>query len=107
MERRPVVVQVVLFARPLLVLGLAQLGKPAGAVGAAGRRLAEGLERRRHAAEELGRGLARVGVRRRRRADHDDLGLLAERAAEAEPEVHRHADYERDVGALEGLPARA
>ena len=39
--------------------------------------------------------------------DRDDLRLLAERLAEAEPEVHRHADDERDVGALERGAARA
>ena len=39
--------------------------------------------------------------------DRDDLRLLAERAAEAEPEVHRHADHERDVGALQRRAARA
>ena len=31
----------------------------------------------------------------------DDLRLLAEAAAEAEPEVHRHADHQRHVGALQ------
>ena len=51
----------------------------------------------------------RAGGRARgsaRSIDHD-LGLLAERAAEAEPEVHRHADDERDVGALQPVAARA
>ena len=39
--------------------------------------------------------------------EHDQLGLLAEGAAEAEPEVHRHADHERDVGALQRHPSCA
>ena len=39
--------------------------------------------------------------------DRDQLRLGAERAAEAEPEVHRHADHERDVGVRERRPARA
>ena len=43
---------------------------------------------------------------RRARVDRDDLGVLAERVAEAEPEVHRHADHQRDVGALQPLSAR-
>ena len=37
-----------------------------------------------------------------RDVEPDDLRLLAEAAAEAEPEVHRHADHERHVGALQG-----
>ena len=36
-----------------------------------------------------------------------ELGLLAEAAAEAEPEVDRHADDERDVGALQAGAAGA
>jgi hypothetical protein len=44
---------------------------------------------------------------RRRRAQHHDLGVLAERAAEAEPEVHRHADDQRQVRALQAGAACA
>ena len=39
--------------------------------------------------------------------EHDDLGLLAEGLPEAEAEVHRDADDERHVGALERRAARA
>ena len=39
--------------------------------------------------------------------DDDDLGVLAERRPEAEPEVHRHAHDERHVGVLQALRARA
>jgi hypothetical protein len=48
-----------------------------------------------------------MGMLRRSLADHDDLGVVAERPAEAEPEVHRHADHKRDVGALERCAAHA
>ena len=37
----------------------------------------------------------------------DDLRLLAEAAAEAEPEVHRHADHQGHVGPLQRGAARA
>ena len=43
----------------------------------------------------------------RGRAEHHDLGVVAERAAEAQLEVHRHADHQRHVGALEAGAARA
>ena len=39
--------------------------------------------------------------------DGHDLGVVPERPTEAEPEVERHADHERDVGLGEGLAARA
>ena len=39
--------------------------------------------------------------------DDNDLGVVAERTAEAKPEVHRHADDDRHVGALQRLPAHA
>jgi hypothetical protein len=37
--------------------------------------------------------------------DHHDLRVLAERAAEAEPEVHRHADHQGDVRPLQPVGA--
>ena len=45
-------------------------------------------------------------AQRLRAIDHDDLGVLAERPAEPEAEVHRHADDERDVGVRERRAAR-
>ena len=38
--------------------------------------------------------------------DRDDLAVLGERRAEAEPEVHRHADDERHVGLAQRRLAR-
>ena len=34
---------------------------------------------------------------------HDELGLFAEHLAEAEPEIHRHADHQRHVGPAQCL----
>ena len=107
MERRAVVVQLVLLAGAALVLHLAQLRVPGGAVRAAGGALAQRVERRGDAAEQLGRHLARVRALGRRRAHDHDLGVVAERAAEAQPEVHRHADHDRHVGALQARAAGA
>ena len=61
-ERRPLVRQLGLLRGALLVLGLAQPVEPAGAVGAAGRSLAQRVERRRHPAVQLRRDIARMRV---------------------------------------------
>ena len=106
MERRAVVVQVVLLGCAALVLDLAQLLGPRRAVGPPGAGLAQSAERGGNAAEELRRHLARVGALGRGRAHDHDLGLVAERGAEAEAEVHRHSDHQRHVGALQPGPAR-
>ena len=58
-------------------------------------------------AVELGGHRARVLAQRLGAVDDHELGLLAEGLPEAEPEVHRHADDERDVGALQAVRARA
>ena len=55
-------------------------------------------------ADEVDVGLAGRGQLVGRDVERDDLGLLAEAAAEAEAEVERDADHERDVGLLEPLP---
>ncbi len=65
------------------------------------RRLADRRQARPHVADQVDRGGA-VGVQRvRRNVQADDLRLLAEAAAEAEPEVHRHADHQGHVGPLQ------
>ena len=58
-QRRAVVGELLLLARALLGLGLAQRGDPRRAVGAARGALAQRVERGRDAAVELQRGLAR------------------------------------------------
>jgi hypothetical protein len=37
----------------------------------------------------------------------DQLGVLGDRGAEAEPEVERHADHQTDVAALQPVAAGA
>ena len=68
---------------------------------------AERAQRAREVAVELGGDRARVLALGLGDVDDDQLAVRAERLAEAEPEVHRHADHERDVGALEPGAARA
>ena len=106
-ERRARVVQLRLLGRALLVLGFAQPAKPLRAIGAARGLRAQGVERRGDPPVQLRRRLARVWVGGRRGAEHHDLRLLAERAAEAETEIHRHPNDERDVGTLQGGASRA
>ncbi len=67
----------------------------------------ERIQGRRKRPVELGRDRPRVRALGLRRVDDDDLGLIAERGAEAEPEVHRHADDQREVCSLEPRAARA
>ena len=64
-------------------------------------------ERRTDRAVALRRDRPRMAALGLGRVDHDDLRVLAEGPAEAEPEVHRHADHQRHVGALQRLRARA
>ena len=71
--------------------------------GGAGQR----VQRAREVAVELGGDRPRVLALGLGDVDHDELAVLAERLAEAEPEVHRDADHERDVGALQAGAARA
>src|SRR5213079_2597152 len=95
-------------ARALLVLDGAQLRDPARRrVLEPGGRLAQRVERRADASVELGRDRPRMVTLGLRPVDHHDLGLLAEGGAEAEAEVHRDADDDRDVGSLETGAARA
>ncbi len=60
-----------------------------------------------HPAVELRGGLARGVAVGACRVDDHDLGVLAERRAEAQPEVHGHPDHQGHVGLLEALPSRA
>ena len=110
-QRGAVVVELVGLPRALLVLGLAQRRDPLpGAVARGAGADRGGPQRReRHAdrADQLELGLAVRGQLVRRLVEPDDLRLLAERAAEAEAEVERHADDERDVGLLQPLAAGA
>ena len=64
-------------------------------------------ERRRDAADELDIGLSVAVELVRGGVEPDELGLLAERGAEAEAEVERKADRERDVGLLQAVAAGA
>ena len=76
--------------------------------GSAPRRgLADRRQRRRDAADELDVGRAVAVELVRGDVEPDELRLLAERAAEAEPEVERQADRERDVGLLQPVAAGA
>jgi hypothetical protein len=103
-QRRAAVVELGLLARPLVGLDHPQPLDPGRRVrSAAGQR----AQRRVHAAVELDGRPARVVALGLGAAQHDDLRLVAERAAEPQPEVHRHADDERDVGALQRLASRA
>ncbi len=107
MQRRAVVGELGRLAGAALVLVGAQRAHPRARVRAAARAGPQRVQDPRHAAVELRRDRARVLVDRLGAVDRDDLGLLAERLPEAEAEVHRHADDERDVGALERGRARA
>ncbi len=104
-QRRAVVLELLALGGPLLGLDLAQVGEPAARVRAAG--AGQRAERLGDVAVALGRHLARVIALGLGEVDRHDLGLLAEGAAEAEPEVHRDADHQRHVGALERGAARA
>jgi len=101
-ERSPRVVE-------LLALFLARLGLDVGQLLDPGFRARprprRGGDRRQpggDVADQFEIGQAVRGQRVGRDVEADDLRRLAEAAAEAEPEVHRHADHEGDVGALQG-----
>src|SRR5918995_5376511 len=110
-ERRAIVVEVILFLRALLRLRLAQaldpgsspLGAGAGRPGS----LADRLQRRGDVADQRNLRPAIGPKAARRRVELNEGGLLAERAAEPEPEVERHADDERHVGLFETSAAGA
>jgi hypothetical protein len=107
-KRRAWVGQLARFGRPLLGLGRAQRGDPLLPRGDHTR--GAGLERaaaRRQRSVELRRDRSRVIARGFGDIDHDHLGVGAEHRPEAEPEVERHPDHERDVGPAERYPARA
>ena len=113
-QRRAVVGELVGLAGALLGLGLAQRLRPSGRSRSRRRRRARGhpglahrRQRRRDPADQLQLGPAVRGQLVRSLVEPDQLRLLAERAAEAEPEVERHADHERDVGPLQPLAAGA
>ena len=107
MQRGAAVLELGPLGRALLVLDGADLREPRGRLGAARAALAQRVEDRGQPAVELRRHGPRVVAQRLGAIDRDDLGLLAERLAEAQAEVHRHADHEREVRALQGHPARA
>src|SRR5918994_1667475 len=73
----------------------------------AGPRRAQRVERARDVPVKLGGHRARVIALRARRPDHHELRVVAERAAEPEPEVHRDAHHQRDVGSLQPGASRA
>src|SRR5215216_2634323 len=108
MKGRTVVAEVGLLGLALLRLRLAQGAEPrAGIAAPPAGRLAERLERPRDVANQLDLRLAGGGQPARLDVQRDDLRLLSERAAEAQAEVERHADHERDVRLLQGLAACA
>ena len=111
MQRRTLVVQLRRLGRVPLGLDAAQLLHPrarATGVAAGGRgRRAQCVERRRQRAVELSRDRPRVLAQRLGDVDDDDLRLRPERLAEAEAEIHRHADHERHVGVRQCRPPGA
>ena len=52
---------------------------------------------------ELRPNLAGMRPLRRDAIGDDEPGVLAEHPAEAEPEIHRHADHQRNIGLLQRL----
>ena len=109
MQRRARVVQLLLLGGALLRLDRAQLLEPGLGAPASRRRPTRG-SRPGVAATSPTRSTSRRAVRGQRvgrGVEPDQLGLLAEAAAEAEPEVDRDADDERHVGAPEPGAARA
>jgi hypothetical protein len=108
MERRALVVELVLLRGPPLVLGRAQLLHPGpGARGIAAGRLPDRGQGRRNVPDQLQVGSPGGGQAARLHVEANQLGVLAEGAAEAESEVERDADDEGDVRALQAGPAGA
>ena len=93
-------VQLGLLGRPRGALDRAQIADPGLVV--AGGRARQRRQDRRQVAVEPGRDLARMRTLGLDAVGDDQLGLLAEHAAEAEPEIHRHPDHQRNIG----LPQR-
>src|SRR5215204_4771009 len=98
MKGRTAVAEIGLLGFALLRLRLAEDAEPrAGIAAPTAGRLVDRLERRRDVADQFDLRLAGGGQPARLDVQRDDLRLLSERAAEAQAEVERHADHERDV----------
>ena len=90
----------------LLVLGRAQGAHPLARVRPTAGLGAQRVEDPRDRPVELGGHRPRVVAQRLGAVDDHELGLLAEGLPEAQAEVHRDADDERHVGALQPVRAR-
>ncbi len=100
-QRRAPVLELGPLAFAALALDVGQLLDPGSASRPLPRRRAQRGERGPHVADQVDVGRPVAGQPVRGDVEPDQLRLLAEGAAEAEPEVERHADHQGDVRAAE------